>query len=280
MISFFEDPTSYTVVLEGRPYTRRKDEISITDVENAIQDDNVDFLKEVFIPIQKVKAALKGEGRIEVTGSEVLYAGSPIEGAIVERVLKRVKEGLNVQGLLRYLEKREKNPSMHSRNQLDGFVERHKVPITDDGDLVLYKGVQKDYKSYTSGKNGKVDWSPGRVVKEDRRDVDDNPNIHCSHGLHACSYPYMKNWWNADKWLMVLVSPEHVVSVPADCDGSKVRFCEAYVPKDGDITGTEKVEQVKDWEGPEYSPEEDEDEDEWGSMDDEEGEWITRGRPA
>ena len=72
-----------------------------------------------------------------------------------------------------------------------------------------------------------------------RNDVDDNPNNHCSHGLHVARYNYAYNW--DDKTVIVKINPRDVVCVPDDYDGEKMRVCKYEVLKECDKQLTDTV---------------------------------------
>jgi hypothetical protein len=117
------------------------------------------------------------------------------------------------------------NPSKRSVDQLYGFLEKNSLPITEDGHFLAYKRVRKDYKDIHSGT---FDNSIGQVVEMDRNAVDDNPESHCSVGLHFCSESYLGHFGSYDDPVMILkINPADVVSIPTDYDGAKGR-CMRY----------------------------------------------------
>ena len=71
---------------------------------------------------------------------------------------------------------------------------------------------------------------PGALVQMKRSEVDDNPNNTCSKGLHAAAYRYAKDFGGHHTRLMeIKINPKHVVCVPQDYNGEKMRVCEYIV---------------------------------------------------
>jgi hypothetical protein len=76
--------------------------------------------------------------------------------------------------------------------------------------------------------SGTIDNSVGQVVEMDRNLVDDDPNSHCSTGLHFCSESYLGHFGNSGDPVMILkINPADVVSIPTDYNGAKGR-CMRY----------------------------------------------------
>jgi hypothetical protein len=78
------------------------------------------------------------------------------------------------------------NPSYRAVNELYGFLEKNRLPITPDGHFLAYKKVRDDYKDIHSGT---MDNSVGKIVEMERNQVNDDKNQTCSSGLHFCSEP-------------------------------------------------------------------------------------------
>ncbi len=121
------------------------------------------------------------------------------------------------------------------------FLEYKELPITEDGCFLAYKGVQTDYFSSSGNVNTKVIQGTvnssgqifngvGEVIEVRRRDVDDDRNKHCSHGLHCGSLDYARGF--ASKLVVVKVNPADVVSVPNDCSCQKCRVSKYEVISD------------------------------------------------
>ena len=78
-------------------------------------------------------------------------------------------------------------------------------------------------KDYVDCRSGSVPQSVGDTVAMDVRQVDDDPTHTCSNGLHIGSHSYTGTYSTR---LLVKAGPNMVVSVPTDCNNSKVRVAE------------------------------------------------------
>jgi len=121
---------------------------------------------------------------------------------------------------------------------LYNFLQHEGLPITDHGTFLAYKGVRDDMFSCTGNLKtrvlqgvvdgtGRIYNGVGETIEVERKDVDDNCNITCSHGLHAGSHEYASGFGNVT--VLVEIDPADVVSIPTDYDGQKARVCKYSV---------------------------------------------------
>jgi len=112
---------------------------------------------------------------------------------------------------------------------LEEFIDRHDIK-TQDGKLVLYKAVSKEYGSlwiryYHNGTHGHCGaYKPGTLVTESARDLNTNRNESCGTGLHvgtfACAESFaahpeiLCDHYALRRIVQVLVDPDDVVCVP------------------------------------------------------------------
>lgn len=190
------------------------------------QEDQLDTILELMKPIESVKKAVSGTG-ITIEGDTLYRNGVELHGLLIDRILFHHSMGNTIDHLVRFLDKLYLNPSHRVVNQLYGFLEASNVAITPDGNFVAYKIVRHDYKDlYT----GTYDYSPGKVVKEDRNQVDEDPDRTCSKGIHACGFGYLHFYGavrsGTDRVVSVSISPTNVVAVPRDYNNNKMRVCE------------------------------------------------------
>jgi hypothetical protein len=132
------------------------------------------------------------------------------------------------------------NPNENSRNQLFDWLERHHLAIDEDGFVVCFKGVSAEYKPSRNGPgivngvdmgaNALLDYSPGNTVSIERSKCDENPNIHCSVGLHVANRRFAEN--HMIKTVEVRVNPRDFVSVTNDSSREKIRCCRLRVVGD------------------------------------------------
>jgi hypothetical protein len=153
-----------------------------------------------------------------VRNGSLFFQGEEIHNVVVDRIFDFMAEGLPVEPLLEFLKRLLANPSKRSVDQLYTFLEHKALPITEDGYLLAYKGVNEDY---TDCHSGKFSNKPGVVNEMRRNQVDDDSNRGCSYGFHVGSLEYATGFGR--KTVIVKVDPADVVSVPTDSSCQKCR---------------------------------------------------------
>ena len=83
------------------------------------------------------------------------------------------------------------------------------------------------------------------MVSMPRQAVDDNPNNTCSHGLHVCSYEYLKNF-TGERLVVCKVNPRDVVSIPTDYNHTKMRVCRYEVIQEIPLDSTDWADRYPD----------------------------------
>jgi len=234
---------SISVIIDGTPYSVDSSHVNWEVLKQAFKDNDSDLFVEKFsvknyIENHVVNGSSVSSG-IRVVGNEVFFNSEKLNGTIVELILRNVEEGLEITPIANFLTKLYNNISYNTREHLFNFLTKHRLTITEDGKFLAYKSVKSDYYDKYSGTIlNKV----GAEIKFDRKDVDDNPNNHCSHGLHVGSLGYSGpgGWYNSagDKVIIVAIDPEDVVSVPTDHDYQKLRCCRYVVVSEfkGELT--------------------------------------------
>lgn len=164
---------------------------------------------------------------VKLVGSQLIYLGQPVSGLLGERIIKMANLGLTVQPLINFLKNLQDNPSSRAVEELYGFLESSKLPITDDGHFLAYKSVRSNYTDHHSGR---MDNSVGTVVSMARNKVNENKDQTCSYGLHFAAHEYAHGFGGPDSRMMVMkINPAHVVSIPSDYNNQKGRCCEYLV---------------------------------------------------
>lgn len=226
---------SISVIVDGSPYSVDDSHVNWDALKAAFKDNDSDL----FVEKLNVKSNIESyvvDGKSVSTGLEVdhngtvRYNGNPLHGAIVDLVLRNVEEGMDITPVSNFLNKLYNNISFNTREHLFNFLTHHRLTITEDGRFLAYKSVRSDFYDKYSGT---ILNNVGAVITFDRKTVDDNPNHHCSNGLHAGSLGYSGpgGWYNSpgDKIIIVAIDPEDVVSVPTDHDFQKLRCCKYTV---------------------------------------------------
>lgn len=180
--------------------------------------------------------------RVSWDGSNVLWDGDPVHSVLTEQLSRAIQDGdsRNYQALAKFWEKLESNPEPHSREQAYDFLAAHSFQITEDGDVVGFKGVidngdgtySSTARSTVPGKpsafvNGKpepelsvVTQRIGDVVTMPRSEVVHDPSQPCRRGLHVATHGYASHYGTV---MEVHFNPRDICSVPTVDRGEKVR---------------------------------------------------------
>lgn len=240
------------IVANGRSFNvNRGSHVNYDAVIQAIKDEAWDDI----LTLVDIRASVARftHGHIEVHDDRLTYQGQPVHGALVDRIFNMMESGMPILAMVRFLENLMKNPSRRSIDQLYGFLEKNRLPITEDGYFLAYKKVRKDFRDIHSGS---IDNSVGQVISMPRENVNDDPDSTCAAGLHFCSESYLGSFGAATDPIMVMkINPADVVSIPSDYNGAKGRCCHYEVI--GEVTGdienlykfatvTKPVDPVKD----------------------------------
>lgn len=225
------DGAFITVFMNGESLTLRQSESekAFQMALDALQSEDWDALYQAMRP---VKAFAFKFDNIIVNEQGVFFDGEPIHNAIATRIMDFAMAGLDHMPLCKFLDKLMLNPSRRAINELYNFLEHKNLPITDNGNFLAYKGLNANYYSITSGKaklikgrvnsDGNIFNGIGEEIEMQRRDVCDNKDIGCSHGLHAGSLEYASSFARG-KVVIVEINPKDVVSIPTDCSFQKLR---------------------------------------------------------
>jgi hypothetical protein len=181
--------------------------------------------------------------RVSYDGTQILFDGDPEHDALAQQILRALETGeQDFTALARFREGLASNPVPHSRAQAYDWLATHDFKVTQEGDIVAYKGVRKiGEDTYTSTATSTVAGKPsgyvngvaqpersvitqriGDVVSMPRSEVVHDPTQSCSRGLHVGTYNYASMYGNAI--LEVHVNARDFVSVPTG-EGEKGRVC-------------------------------------------------------
>lgn len=204
------------------------------------KDQQEEAVKDVLSPKQTLTLPTipNESGFQQLADGSITYKGQRLPKSLQQKVESIVKEKLPLEPFEKFWELLQQNPSNSSVEELIDFLSYRELPITEDGYILAYKGVGRDYFSVkgnttTTVIKGTVDFGGkiyngiGEEIEVLRRDVDDNRENECSHGLHVGSYDYASSW--GDRTLVVKVNPADVVSVPKDCQFQKCRVSKYVV---------------------------------------------------
>jgi hypothetical protein len=199
-----------------------------------------------------------------VKDRQIYFNGEVVHNTLSMRILNLMSDGFDANPMLRFLENLMLNPSVRSRNELYGFLDYGKLPITEDGCFLAYKVVDNSYYAKRSNPDGSRNRHyVGDVVRMNREEVDPHSERTCSTGLHFCSLDYVPCYGcsGSDKVMIIKLNPRDVVSIPFDYKNTKGRCCEYQVVSEykGAWNISAFDEQVYSSDGGEYEPEEEDD---------------------
>ena len=234
-MSFYYTLTSSALCIYGESERLEipKDHPNFKEATALILGGCTDF--ETYKPLMDIVSSISSctNGTVELIGDKVYYNSDEVHNAVVDAILDYRSNGLPIEPICKFLENLMQNPSKNSIEQLWRFIDHHKLPLTEDGMLLAYKAVRSDYKDKFSGR---IDNSIGNTIKMARNTIDDNPDQHCSQGLHVGGLAYSgpQGWYSSggDTCVIVKVNPRDVVCVPHDHNSTKIRVCEYAVVKD------------------------------------------------
>lgn len=138
----------------------------------------------------------------------------------------------NTDGAVKFLERIQQLAAKrnYSAEDLVRFTKKHELPLTVNGELLAFKSVYKRVDNdtgevyYVDCHTRTVRQGIGDIVRMDESKVDSNRNVHCSNGLHIATLGYAASF-SGDALILVRVNPEHIISVPSDCN-TKIRASE------------------------------------------------------
>ncbi len=247
-----------SIIVNGTPFTIYAADARYVKVLEVIKERQWDKLEATINTAKTI--ALFTAGQVSVLDGIVSYAGNPVNNAVVGKILEFYKNGFPYEPLCRFLDKLMSNPSKWSTEQLYNYLERYKLPITDEGNFLGYKAVTSDFKDkYTKT----IDNSVGANPKMPRNQCEENHTIGCASSFHLGNIDYVKSFGSGDdNVILVEVNPKDVVSCPIECEYQKLRVCEYKV-----ISHVGKVGDMKPFES-EYAGDNDdkENEDEFGPV--------------
>lgn len=224
------------LVLDNKSHTISQDtHMNYSKILDALKSKDWNALPDL---VEPKKAIINfGKGYVTINNDGVFWKGNPFPNALSSRMIEMYQVGFSLEPMVAFMEHLMMNPSKRSVDQVYGFLEKNSLPITDDGYFLAYKKVRPDYLDiHSSTISNRV----GEVVSMDRNLVDDDPDSHCSTGLHFCSESYLQSFGGSDYPVMILkINPADVVSIPTDYNGAKGR-CSRYEVV-GQVNGDPKV---------------------------------------
>ena len=257
---------------DGEMSTFKKEDAAYDRLKKAFREEDWDAVPAIMSPKTAVRRLSDDQMRVE--GDTVILSDDDgaeweVPHALSECIIMHIDQDLHLGGLMNFARNLRRNPSRRSAHQLFPWCESANLTITEDGCFLAWKRVRSDFKDVHSGT---IDNTPGQVVAVERNMVDDDPNRHCSHGLHVCSWDYLRSF-SGEKVIKVKVNPADVVAVPHDYNNTKMRVCKYEVLAEEETPPHQEAPVT----GPlhrDYDDEEDYEDDYEDDFDDDDEEWY------
>jgi len=272
--------SSLTIILDGEAHVFQKGALNFIPLRDACLADDLEGVLKNLTMAKGIEQWT--QGMFTVQGDTMSYQGDPLPQALNKRIIEMAGKGENPTPLMRFWERLmgcpEKglpgNPSYRSVEQLWSFLDNKGIPLDQDGFILGYKGVKRDF---TDKWTGQVDNHVGTTNKMPRNKVSDDPNVACHYGFHCGSLEYVRNYARCGEPIIIVrVDPADVVCIPHDSNCQKMRMCaytvvgifggdreQEYLPSttmstESPVPDEELVDLDEDWE--DYYLYEDEDE--------------------
>ena len=195
------------------------------------------------VTIQGDKLVIETYTSDSVTKPEILHIelGTTDTSDPVVAFIKLLKEkgtiDTEIERIKPFLINMFKNPFINAVEEIYEYCLAKDFEITEDGCLLAYKNVRKDFSSIYD--DGKTKHAIGQITKVENFDT--NRSRECSSGLHFCSKNYL-SFYSGDVTIIVKINPMHICAIPKDYNFSKGR-CTQYemvgvMGKDGTLQTT------------------------------------------
>lgn len=246
-IPFIETAKTLTVYLENKVHNFLVGTDEHKKAVTALHSDDPEGLEEAIngtkpTTPEQLKSELK-DG-FEITEAEsgeykIAFEGEVLPQVLQDKLISLYEQGYSLERFNKFWSNLSENPSQASVEQLYNFLEYKELPITEDGYFLAYKGLKSDYYSISGNtetkvlkgvvnSRGEILNKVGETIEVLRRHVDDNPDNHCSTGIHTGSLEYATSFAQG-KVVVIKIHPKDVVSVPTDCQAQKLRCCKYEV---------------------------------------------------
>ena len=122
------------VALNGYPYTIDIDDDRYEAVCEAIDEKDEDALEALLSTRQRMNTMIRdlAADGIEEDGGAYTYKGNAVSMDLSDYLRSAMDAG-DAGPIVKFIQRLFKNPSQDTRNRLFMFMEKNKMPITDDG---------------------------------------------------------------------------------------------------------------------------------------------------
>lgn len=229
-----------TLYIDGKPYTVSSTAPQFDQLLVQLKAKNWEKVRDLMnlgntiTSLGKPKSKKLAGMNVFVKDGKVYYTSpdgktEELHGTITQRILSIIGKPIAqkfADALLMFIHNAMQNPYKDIRSELYDFLQAGDQPITYDGCFLAYKKIKSNNMDiYT----GKMDNSPGKIVRVERFDT--NRNNDCSAGLHFAAFGYLSHYSGetGNKIVIVKVNPKDVVAIPKDYAHQKGRAREYFV---------------------------------------------------
>ena len=212
---------SVTVIIDGKTYTVKNGDPSFGEAREAVLREDwerIPILLSKGLGIEKW-----AKGLFTFRNNFLYYMEDRLSNEMNNRIIAMATAGENPSFLLRFWERLQNNPSWNSVHHLYRFLENHGIAIDQDGTILCYKSVTRDYRDWHSNS---IDNTPGQKPRMPRNKISDDYESPCHTGFHVGNLEYATGFHqgNGNRIIICRVDPADVVCVPK-VETNKMRVC-------------------------------------------------------
>lgn len=215
--------TPQTIVIvfdDGAPVSILSDNARFQMIADLLHEKRFDEIPYAVDKALHISESTKG--KFNVVDGVVVIDGIELPPALSDKLIDFVDAGRETMALENFWDNLRDNPTESSREDLFSFIQANDIPLTSDGCFVCYKKVKDDFWDSYTGETHLNE--PGRIIRMNRQDVDQNRENTCSAGLHVAAFEYASGF-SGTRLLEVKINPRDVVAVPPDYSNQKMRVC-------------------------------------------------------
>ncbi len=234
--SYIMSGDTLSIFVDGKTHTVTRDHSSFTKITSILKRKAWSELTQELNELERLRGMTSQVFEEEISEEKQgsgLYIddegnfyedGERIDNYLTRKISELFNLGLPIDPLVNFYRNLMENPSKRAVDELYGFLEYGKLPITEDGHFVAYKKVSGDFKDI---RTGTFDNSVGSFCEMKRNQVDEDKNQTCSDGLHFCSKEYLRSYGSghSNQVVILKINPRDVVSIPVDYNHTKGRCC-------------------------------------------------------
>ena len=140
-LPFILSEKQLTIILpNGTPKAINSTSKYFDNIVEAVKKQDFDEVIKLIDLESQIKTFFATEG-VEVLNGIIYVDGEELPGALSNRVLNFIEQGLPYEPLINFWNNLKNNPSMNSVEELYGCLEHNHHPITPDGCFIAYKAI-------------------------------------------------------------------------------------------------------------------------------------------